>query len=370
MSEGSSRLATDLEAAAAAAADPFQAACLRADLAAQWTRLGRVDEAEALLSGLRDQFRHLPHPHLTPWLNFAESMIDLRRNRLPEATLKMRRAHALAVAAHVDPLAARAAASLALMHWKSQEVEAAVRWVKESLARAAKADHRSRCAASLLLGEMLGVSGEAAAGRDWLARCRNYASATGDTASKSALNLSISVVALANLRQRTYELADASTNHAGAATQRFASLALDELYALPVDEGRASLQAAQLHSLTNKPELAVLAYADFERTGLASGLRQRALWSADQAWCEMRLGNVDTALAKAAHAVANLGQVSHLDDLDNLAVTHSTLALVYEHTGDEAKFARHRQEATQCWSRYRAFQRRTAELCLAISPDD
>lgn len=362
MNVRSSRLATDLEAAANAAKDPFEAACLRADLAAQWARLGRVEEADLLLSSLRERFKTAPHPRLTPWLNYAESMINLRRHRVPEAMVKMHRAHALAIAGNVNALSARAAATLAHMYWNAQELEPAVSLIQKSLLSAHIEDLRSRCASSLLLGEMLAISGQVEAGKVWFNKCRQYASATGDMASLSALNFNLSVVALTLLTQRKFELPDEAQSPHEAQAQWAASSALDEMFAIATAEGMSLLQTAQLHSVAEKPELALIAYGELERAHLASSIRQKALWLADQAWCEMRLGKRIAAMTKASSAIDSLSQFAHLDDL---AVTHSSLALVFEAAGDD-RFAYHRQTASKFWSQYRAVQSRTAKLCLAI----
>ena len=240
-----SRLLLDLAAAVEATRDVHEADCLRADLAAQLVRSGHDAEGEAMLAELRARYRATPHERVTPWLNFAESTVDLQNGRGEEALIKMRRAHALSQAIGL-PLTALAAASLASMYWNLQDADKAVGYASEALRVAVENDHRARCRASAVVAEILGMSRrEADAGR-WFVRARMHASLSGDHTALSVIgfnaaqtrlvverqhfrldgyrqNSGVSQLrrAVLYLGQRFYEVANCSTFRSGG--QRFGS---------------------------------------------------------------------------------------------------------------------------------------------------
>lgn len=362
----SSQLVIDLEAAIAAAGDPIDADSLRADLAAQWARLGRMDEAEAMLNGLRQKYREASHPRLTPWLNFAEATIDLRAGRGPEALIKMRRAHAMSVAIGLTPLASHAAAWLAHLYWNAQDVDTAVRHAREALRGSPRNDHRTRCRVSLVVAEMLAMSCAVEEAKAWFARARQHIAAVGDDASRSALNFNLSAVSLASLKQVVFCEAEVENAERKAVIQDEVSQALDDLLKIPMDD-KSALQHAQILSLRGHTRLALASYDKYLKASvIPSKVQRHAEWLSDEAWCHGRLRNVAQSLEKTELALSALAIDTQIDDQ---AAVHSRTSLVYALAGDGGEARHHDELASALWAQYRQFQQHCSALCLTITED-
>ena len=73
-----SRLLTQLAARIAAARDPVEAACLRAQRSVYLARQGNRDEADAVVKAIREEFGAAPNAAVTAWVSLAEGLIRAR----------------------------------------------------------------------------------------------------------------------------------------------------------------------------------------------------------------------------------------------------------------------------------------------------
>lgn len=357
-----SRLLLDLAAAVEATRDVHEADCLRADLAAQLVRSGHDAEGEAMLAELRARYRATPHERVTPWLNFAESTVDLQNGRGEEALIKMRRAHALSQAIGL-PLTALAAASLASMYWNLQDADKAVGYASEALRVAVENDHRARCRASAVVAEILGMSRrEADAGR-WFVRARMHASLSGDHTALSVIGFNAAQTRL--VVERQLALRNANTAASTAIGKIQASRNYDELFSISASDF-TKLQTAQLFALVGKDSEAIELFEQLLAAAkLSSALRQRPSWLSELAWCYARCSLLDMALATAD--LARHFSLASLQ-LDDRAATHSRLGHVYEMLGDHEKSRLHFEAAAPLWSQYEAFQDRCGHLVDTLVP--
>ena len=67
-----SRLELRLQEEIARAANPLDADCKRAELAAYHSRLGRTDEARSTLTLLHPRYDRRPHVAISAWVNLVE----------------------------------------------------------------------------------------------------------------------------------------------------------------------------------------------------------------------------------------------------------------------------------------------------------
>ena len=66
-----SRLLTQLASRIAAARDPVEAACLRAQRGIYLARQGKTQEAESLVKALREEFGAQPNAEVTVWISLV-----------------------------------------------------------------------------------------------------------------------------------------------------------------------------------------------------------------------------------------------------------------------------------------------------------
>ena len=360
MSERPSRLQTDLEAAIRTEGNPHDADCLRADLAVQLARSGRVAEAEAIVAELRVRYRTSAHARVTPWINFAECHIELAHGNGDAALEKMRRAHALASASSLLPFVAFAAASLAYFYWNREEVEQGVRYAREALERAGPDDHRTRCRVSLVVGEMLAMSRLAEDAKAWFVRARRHAMLARDDVAISALAFNLALIhsALATQAMLQGRLFDLHARSADIAAR--SSAAFDEIIQLPESDMNV-IRRAHSFSFSGEYAKALAIYeARLRDIKLSSASRRRCYWLADTAWCLINLNRPDEARPLAIEAAGAMTPETQIDDR---AATHSRLALVFAALGDKDTAAKHQASADDRWGQYRAFQDRCAALC-------
>ncbi|MEO7056681.1 MAG: hypothetical protein ABI281_11465, partial [Caldimonas sp.] len=102
----SSKLLVDLEAAIRAESRPAAKDRLRAQYVVQLARVDRLEEAAGVLADLRLRNARGEAPTVTPWINYADSMLDRRLGLGDSARIKMRRAHATSVVAGLVDLQA------------------------------------------------------------------------------------------------------------------------------------------------------------------------------------------------------------------------------------------------------------------------
>ena len=134
------RLLARLDAAIAAAPDPFDADCLRVERACYLVRQGHFEPATTELDSIRGKYDARPSPSISAWLSLGDGLMSHFREVGGAARDKMRRAHALSAAGRLMPLHALSAAWLAHMDYNRHDFESMVRHLSQSLQLAAEAE--------------------------------------------------------------------------------------------------------------------------------------------------------------------------------------------------------------------------------------
>lgn len=350
-----------LDAAIAAASQPVQADCLRAERAALLARHGQLAEARTVISALQAQYARVPHPLVSAWVSLAEGLTSYFSELSRTAHDKFRRTYAVSAATRDNRLHALAAAWLAHMDYTEYDFDAMGRHVAEALQLAGPDDHGARARACLVVALAYHFGGRFEAAQPWYAKARLHASAEGDEAMLSAIMYNMAGLLADQSRQAVINGVQ------DPAAVRRAMLSLETASNLDALVGIASLNAlvplhrARVCALQGRWAEAVALYEAHFSDGLLQGLdRMRASLGADLAWCRLQLGQTEQA-AKDANAAAVA--VAQDRDVDDRASAHSRLAQVFEQLGQRETAARHRAQADLDW---RAHERDQAKAVAVI----
>lgn len=359
-----SRALTRLDAAIAASRTPVERACQEAERAALLGRLGHVDEARAALAGIRSRNDAQPQAAVTAWVCLAEGLIDHYANYGDQARDRLRRAHALSVAARVRPLIALSAAWLAHMAYVYGDHPLLARHIGEALQEAAPDQHAARARAALVVAAAYHWGGRLDQAQPWYQRAREHATTDGDEATLSALICNRAWIAASQAR-----LASTETDrpqHADPAGLRQLVLAVESSTAFDQRVGKVALrsfvplQRAQLLILEGQPQQALALYDRYLDEALAGGMGyMEPLLRSDIAWCRVALNDPAAAREQAERAAASFGPDIEEEDR---AAAHGRLAQVWRVLGDEAAAAPHAQAAAQDRERLQAAQARIVAL--------
>ena len=199
-----SRLLTQLASRIAAARDPVEAACLRAQRGIYLARQGNHVEAQAIVDAIRAEFGDRPNAEVTAWISLVEALIHFYSQPGPKALDRLRRAHALSRAMNHPVLVPLCAAWLAHIEFNANRMEPMLEYAVEAL-RLAQPDHHATLArVSLVIADAFHYAGRFDLAKPWYAAVRQHALAEGDDAMISAMLHNV-----AALRANHVRLADA-----------------------------------------------------------------------------------------------------------------------------------------------------------------
>lgn len=363
MSSMPMRLLARLDAAIAAAPDPFDADCLRVERACYLVRQGHYEPATTELDAIRGKYDARPSPSISAWLSLADGLMSHFSEVGGAARDKMRRAHALSAAGRLMPLHALSSAWLSHMDYNRYDFESMLRHMSEALQIAHADHHAARSRANLVAAMALHFAGRLDLAQPWYARARAHANAESDDATVSAIMFDMASLRATNLRQATLSSPGGSVaegEHALMGTD--SSIHFDQMV------GAASLAPllpnlrAQVLALQGEPAQALALYE--VHLSAARGIsRMRSCMLSDQAWCRMQVGQVEAARADALEAEASLGDDTQIDDT---AATHSRLAQVFAALDDAPTAQRHKILAAQAWQDFRALQARIVVMLSRV----
>ncbi|MBH9578051.1 hypothetical protein [Inhella proteolytica] len=333
----------------------LQAQTLRARRCGLLVRHGQLDLARGELTALYQALFASPQPELAAWLHLAEGLLGFYGG-YDSHSARERLLHADAVAAEAGCLEVQVEAQAFLAHLAFVDHQPE-QLVTHALAARALAQPEQGAALArwhlvLALAHHLTDSQETA--QPWYQRARALAAGCGDDALVSALLYNMAVIRVARLREA--ELAD------GAARGPVPMAAVDSITHFDGAMGVAALDPltpllrAQVLVAAGQFEQALPLYQDSLPETVGLGLsRLGSSLMADLAWCRARLGQADTALAQARQAELEIEPACHPDDL---GITHSRLAQVYDYLGQAEAAERHRTLAAQAWMAWRGLQAR------------
>jgi tetratricopeptide (TPR) repeat protein len=339
-----SRLLTQLASRIAAARDPVEAACLRAQRGIYLARQGKHVEAQAIVDALRGEFGDRPNAEVTAWISLVEALIHFYSQPGPKALDRLKRAHVLSRAMNHPVLVPLCAAWLAHIEFNANRMEPMLQHAVEAL-RLAQPDHHAALArVSLVIADAFHYAGRFDLAKPWYAAVRQHALAEGDDAMISAMLHNV-----AAFRANEVRLADAF----GAPVPAEARRALMETESTEnYDIGIGTLSMALLIPLMKAQLLAsdgryseALAIFDdvLERDSPENLDRRKACFYADRAWCHFRLANLELAEADVERACERAGNPA---DPDDVASMHARVAEILQQLGHRERAEMHKKEST------------------------
>lgn len=360
-----SRLLATLNLQASKTRDPVVWARAVCRAASHFARHGRSKDALTSIGLVRAQFGKELHPEVASWLMLAEGVLHFFQWQTYEAYDRIRRAYGLAIALKTTSAIPSCAAWMAHIEFNEGVYDKMCLHLKESLESAATDDHQARARASLVMADAFHLAGEYQLARPWYARVRQHAAAEGDEATLSAMLYNVAAFRAANVRladtfgldapgseaHRTSMEASSSANYDFAIGTSGLSFLTPILRGLVLTIGKKYLDAINV--------LATIDDRELPKKTIAPIL-------VDRAWCNLNIGNFDTAWALAIRALDSLESTS---DHDDMAYVESRYSQIAEKIGQLAEAESHRDRALSFLALHQEFQRDLLAKLQAICLD-
>jgi tetratricopeptide (TPR) repeat protein len=340
-----SRLLTQLASRIAAARDPVEAACLRAQRGIYLARQGKHVEAQAIVDAIRGEFGSRPNAEVTAWVSLVEALTHFYSQPGPKALDRLKRAHALSRAMNHPVLVPLCAAWLAHIEFNASRMEPMLQYAAEAL-RLAQPDHHAALArVSLVIADAYHYAGRFDLAKPWYAAVRQHALAEGDDAMISAMLHNV-----AALRANHVRMADAF-HERQPDEAKLALLEVESTKNYDLGIGTMSLALliplvrAQLFMVQGRFSEAVELYSEtLDKENTENHERREACFYAERAWCKFRLELVVAACADVDAAIERLGTQA---DPDDAASTHARLAEIFMGVGERERSAAHKRESIE-----------------------
>ena len=177
-------------------------ACLAAELACYWARVGEFDRAEDLRDELRKNFGDGHSVRVSILIMCIEALLAYFRELSPQARDRMVRANLLSVAARDHKLIALTSAWMAHIDFNLNKFDSMASAVTSCLSSIAYDDGTAECRVSLVLGDAFLFTGDSAPSDAWYRRARSAAERIGDQAAIGALTYNRAALHVAAARTR------------------------------------------------------------------------------------------------------------------------------------------------------------------------
>ena len=357
-----SRMEVLLDAEIASSRDQLAADCKRAELGAYWARLGRFEDASALLAELRGRNELKPQVELSAWVHLADGLLAYFRNGGASKADGVLRAYALCAAAGLQDLRAICAAWLAQWDYTRVDIVSLVRHVREALELADRRNHAGRSRANLVGAQALHLAGRLDLAQVWYRRSRDHALASSDDATIGALMHNMAWQRMLLLRQAILTGGASSTAGRHALVSAESTAHYEQLVGDLGWQELKPLLRAQIISLQGDAGAALGLYEEhLSDANLAD--RWQAYLLADKAWCHIELGQRTLAETCAGDALTCLTDETQVDDR---AATHSRLSQAFAKLGYQDRMNEHNILAGDEWAKFGAIQAKIAELLSSV----
>jgi len=356
-----SRLLTQLGARIAAARDPVEAACLRAQIGIYLARQGKHAEAQGIVDAIRGEFGARPNAEVTAWISLVEAVSHFFSQPGPKALDRLQRAHALSRAMNHPLLVPLCAAWLAHVEFNANRMQPMLQYAAEALRLAQPEHHAALARVSLVIADAFHYAGRFDLAKDWYAKVHEHALVDGDDAMISAMLHNV-----AAFRANEVRLADAFGAPIPVEARR-ALMETESTNNYDIGIGTLSmallvpLMKAQLLAAEGRFSEALEVFDDvIERDSPENLDRRKACFYADRAWCHLRLNHLDLALADVERACE---LVVHPADTDDIASMHARVAEILRRLGQKKRSAVHKKQSVEFRHLHQAAQ---AELLLQL----
>lgn len=193
-------LLTRIDNALAQCADPALRAELQAEQAVYLARIGDFNEANQILSMLRQKYGNGHNVRISIWIMLVEGLILFFDDTNPTARDRVLRAYLVSEAAHLQDLVELTAAWLAHIEFNRYEFESMVRFLRVCRNPLRGSSDSSSLRVHLLLADAHMHCGQIKDARIWYERSRHQAIELGDQASLAAIIYNKAALGLSQLR--------------------------------------------------------------------------------------------------------------------------------------------------------------------------
>ncbi len=349
-----SRLLAQLASRIAAARDPVQAACLRAQRGIYLARQGKHEPAQAIVDAIRSEFGARPDAEVTAWVSLVEALIHFYSQPGPKALDRLKRAYALSRAMNHPELVPLCAAWLAHLEFNANRMQPMLQYASQALRLAQPEHHAALARVSLVIADAFHYAGRFDLAKPWYAKVRDHALAEGDDAMISAMLHNV-----AALRANQVRLADIFQEPQPEEAKR-ALLEAESTRNYDLGIGTLSLTLllplvrAQLYMVQGEYKEAIeLFSATLDNDNVENLERREATFFAERAWCLVQLGDVSAAEADVEAACKRAGWPA---DADDVAATHARLAEVLTRLGRSPEAVEHKVLSIEFRGRHIAAQ--------------
>ena len=360
-----SRLLARLDAEIASAVTQVAADCKQAERAGYLARMGRIDDAKAVVAALHQRYDQRPHIEVSVWTHLVEGLIGHFSDMDPGARQKIQRAHALSTAAGLKPLRALSAAWLATMEYARLDVDAMCAQLAIALTFADLQHHAARARVALVIAQAMHLARRADLARIWYQRSRHHTLPDGDDATTSALMHGSAWLHMALLRQSA--LAGVASVHGSeyALVGAESNKRFDDISGISSLPELEPILRAQIHSLQQNFGLASHLYeAHLAAMQFRGALRLQSNLLADRAWCRLQIGMLAGAEEDAYGAIRGLIDETQIDER---AATHSRLAQVFNGLGKSTEACQQAELAQSSWAAFANLQAHIVTSVSAVS---
>lgn len=355
----STRLVERLEREIAQCEDPFERECLKAQYAAVIARLGQLDHAKFILSGLKTQARRHGQSRLWAWVHFVDANICYFTEVNSEAALKkFKDARGAAIDANDAHIHALASAWAGANEYQLRRDDDLVSSLREAFSLADSESHDVLSRAWLVLADAADTAGWYENSLQWYERARVHAASYGDSImtyiimrnranSLSAHQVRQELFGVAAITSAQRALGEAESTHNFDQALRNSAL----VSAAPL------IHAEVLVVLGRWEEALGLINRYFEAMKAHGGNRLAARQLASRAWCYANLGRQADAVTAGEAAAVSLELVL---DPDDRAVSHKRLALTHQLLGASDLAGQHFSASSIAFDEFLADQTKLA----------
>lgn len=347
-----SRILSDLERSIRASSDEREIALLRAERALHLARRGGESQSNARqeIDVLRKINLSWGSPELSAWCHLAEGMLQLTVGNYARAADSIERARAVAASVSDRRSQSWAVTLQAFLAYVRGDIDDVNEKVRRVLDWIVDADSLAVARAKMLVGQILHYAGRYESARQWYAESRSLAMSRGDDGFASALLFNVASHHVCSLRHQYFRGANIHE------LARLVSLAVDSVKNYD-DHARISSQSsfsstlqASIYIFMEKFEEAEVLLRSSEDKADEEGLsKMKSIYLADLAYCRLKMGMIEDAVAVAAPAENAISDVEHPE---NAAYTRDRLAELYSDLGYTERSISLHDVATSDWRRY------------------
>ena len=349
-----SRFLLNMDAEIAEASDNASRLCLIAEKSSYLARQGHYGDAAMSIADIRNDSRGANTASVTAWINYAEGILLHCQGNDQRARDKLHRSLAIANAADLSDLQALILSWLAFLDYTIADIASMDFNVRASLILTGPRSRGSLSRVALTLAQCYHICTAYDEANRWYAKCREKCVEEGDDVMLAALMHNMMWIRTANKRCSVLRKHPTDSRDSHLLLGADSTFEFEKLIGVTSLDSYTPLLRAQVYILEESYKEALDIIMERLATSVEQGLgRIRCCLLADQALCHAALGNHAQAAIDANAAIEAVGEDVQIDDI---AVMHSRLSLVFGMLEDTESSVEHNAKAEIYWEKFDAFK--------------